>query len=444
MSDRPWTRWHTYATAVLLALAAFVQFSVVQQTRHDGVIHGDAVKYVFYAYNLKAHHVFSKQQTFGTAHDAAQPIPDKLTLPGYPAFLSLFIDGTPDRGLVKHVTQAQAALGVISVLLAFLIALRLMPLGWAFATAAIVAIQPHLAVVDTYLMTESLFTPLMLASVLAILLAMQPNAKSYRYILAGLFVGLASLVRPQMELLPFVALAIALLFRAARPRLKGICLGLACFLLVFGPWQLRNVGTERPQGDPDLLVTTLYHGSFPGFMYHEDPRTLGYAYRADPENANATRDLPSVLKRIGRDFAREPGKYALWYLFGKPYYFLSWGIITGDSDLLVYPVEYSPYQDKPVFVAMRAASHALHWPLVMLSLIAMLVGLWRPGLLAGNDLGRRNALTALSTICVYLIVLHAIGSPYPRYGIPFRPLFFALAMAGLAAIGARTGRRDQS
>ena len=83
--------WRWVAVVFLLALSAFVQTTVVTQTRHDGVIRGDAMKYVFYAYNLETHHTFSRIQTFGPGHEQATPTPDKLTLPGYPAFLSLFV-----------------------------------------------------------------------------------------------------------------------------------------------------------------------------------------------------------------------------------------------------------------------------------------------------------------------------------------------------------------
>ena len=110
--------WFALAAGMLLMLSAWVQFTAVAETRQDGAIHGDATKYVFYAYNLKHHQTFSRVQSFGPGRDASQVVPDKLTLPGYPLFLTLFLgDGVPDPAFVRRATYAQAALGVVSTLL---------------------------------------------------------------------------------------------------------------------------------------------------------------------------------------------------------------------------------------------------------------------------------------------------------------------------------------
>lgn len=439
-SPMRWSRWHVVAAAMLLALSAFVQFTVVLETEHDGVIHGDAVKYVFYAYNLKHRDTFSKTQSFGPGHEQAELVPDKLTLPGYPAFLSLFVEGIPDRALVRRATLAQAGLGVISTLLAFLIALRLLPLAWATTVGVLVAVQPHLAVISTHLMTEPLFTCLMLAAVLAILEAARPEAGARRAIAAGLLLGLASLVRPQLQLLPILAIALVLMIGKLRPYVSKTLIATACFAAVLGPWALRNAGVERPAGDPDLLVTTLYHGSFPNFMYQDDPRTYGYPYRYDPEQPRITRDLSSVLGHIRDKFASEPARYASWYFLGKPGHFLSWGFIEGASDIFIYRVAESPYLERPLFAAFRWISYVLHWPLMLLAVLATLLAMWRPHLLA-TDPDRQRATRILAMLFLYLIVLHVIGAPYSRYNIPFRPLAFVLAMVAVHALWMRLRTR---
>ncbi|NUS60964.1 MAG: hypothetical protein HOQ01_08450, partial [Lysobacter sp.] len=165
---------HWIALLALAALSAFLQFANVRQTEQGGVVHGDAVKYVFYAYNIKHNDTFSRLQTFGAQADVA-PVPDKLTLPGYAWFVSKFLgDGPPDQAFLWRIETAQALLGVATTLLAFLVALRLAPFWWAFAAGVIVATQPHLIVISDYLLTETLFTPLVLAFVLAFLHAAAP------------------------------------------------------------------------------------------------------------------------------------------------------------------------------------------------------------------------------------------------------------------------------
>lgn len=426
-----------FAMLVLLAASAFVQFTTVLQTRQDGVIHGDATKYVFYAYNLRHHQVFSRTQSFGAGREQAEPVSDKLTLPGYPAFLSLFLgQGAPDAAFVRRATLAQAGLGAASTLLAFLIALRLLPLGWAFASGLLTAGLPHLATFSTHLMTEPLFTCLLLASVLAMLSAARPAAGLPRAMLAGLLLGLACLVRPQLQLLPALAILGTLVSSRLRPHLPRVLLATACFVAVLGPWYARNASIESPAGEPDLLVTTLYHGSFANFMYRDDPRTFGYPYRADPDQARITANLDSVLTHIGASFASEPLRSARWYLLGKPGFFLSWGIVAGVGDIFVYRVATSPWLEQPLFVAMRDLAFVLHWPLMLLSLAAMLLATWRPRLLSSEP-ERRHAAILLSVLLLYVMGMHMLGTPLPRYNVPFRPLEFTLALVALHAAWAR-------
>ena len=438
-----WTRWHGIAAAILLALSAFVHFSAVLETKQSIVIHSDAAKYVFYAYNIKHQHTFSRQQTFGPGHQDAQSVPDKLTLPGYPAFLSLFIDGVPDQALIRRVTLAQAALGVASTLLSFLIALRLVSLGWAFAAGMLVAIQPHLAIASTYLLTEPLFTFLTLAAVLGALAAIRSRMRLPWCAFAGLLLGLACMVRPQLQLVPVLVLVVALSLRRFRPYLPGIALSIICFVAVVGPWYLRNATVPRPEGDPSLLAASIYNGSFPNLMYQDDPRTLGYAYRFDPDAKYAMRDVPSALSSLRARFTEQPGRYLRWYLLGKPGFFLSWGMITGGNDLFVYEAnQSSPFMRDPVFIALKNASFAAHWPLMLLAIAAMLVALWRPRILT-TDPSQIACIRVLAALFLYLIVLHCIGAPYPRYNIPFRPLAFILAMVALRAAAAAILRSRQ-
>ena len=425
------------AAIVLLALSALLQFTAVSETRHDGVIHGDATKYIFYAYNLKYHGTFSRVQSFGPGHEAATVVPDKLTLPGYPYFLSLFVDGIPDRSLVRRATYAQAALGVASTFLAFLVALRVLPLGWAFCAGVLIATLPHLITINTYLVTEGLFTFLLLASVLAALFAARPDSGKRHYIVTGILVGLACLVRPQLQLLPLVAIVVVLMVRGLRPYLAKVLIAAVCFFAVVAPWQWRNTGVERNDNrEPDLLVNTLYHGSFPNMMYRDDPRTFGYPYQYDPDQARITRDLPSVIEHIHTLFATEPLRYVRWYLLGKPGYFLSGGNIAGADDIFLYQVADSPYFRRWVFAATWSASVALHLPLMLLALLATFLALWKPRLLAAEP-ARQQGSVILAVLLAYVIVLHAIGAPFPRYNIPFRPLEFILTLVALRAIWIR-------
>lgn len=425
--------WRAAAVLVLLALSAFLQFSVVLDTKVNDPIRADAEKYVSYAYNLKHAGIFSHVNTWEGPDAATRTaIPDKLTLPGYPAFLTLFMDESPDEAFVRRVVLAQAILGVASTLFAYLIALRLLPLPWAFATGVLVAIGPHMATISTYLLTEALFTVLLLATTLATVVALRPGSRYRSWAMAGILLGMTCLVRPQLQLVPWCALALVLVVQRWRPQLRRVLLAVACFAAVAGPWYVRNAATESPPGDPDLLVITLYHGSFPNMMYRNDPKTYGFPYQNDPDQARITRDMSSILEHIGTSFAEQPVRFASWYLFGKPGSFLSWGVVGGVGGVFIYPVDRSPFLDQPLFKALRSFNFLVHWPLMLLALLASFFAFWRPHALASDEDQQRVA-ALISAIFIYAIAVHMLGAPFSRYSIPFRPLAYALALAMILA-----------
>jgi 4-amino-4-deoxy-L-arabinose transferase-like glycosyltransferase len=415
--------------SLVLLLSAWVQINVVARTSVESPIQADTVHYVSYAWNLRAHHVFSRAPTWATG-DTASPMPDKMTLPGYPAFLSMLLDGPPDMRFIRRAVFAQAALGVATCAFVLLAALRLLPFGWAVATGVLTAISPHLATISTYLLTEALYTTLVAASIYVLVRTAEDNSRARWYAAAGLVLGLASLVRPQLQLVPFVLLAACLCVRGLRPRLRPAILGLMCFLAVVMPWQLRNAGIERNQADPDLLAATLYNGAFPDMMYQGDPASYGFPYRYDPDKALHGSDVPAAVAFISQQFGKAPLQMSRWYLIGKPRLFLSWNIIVGMGDVFIYPVSNSPYLQSPLFRAMRALVSWLHWPLMIAALCA-LVAAWRPIAIVPEH---RRVVRMLALVFAVVLLMHIIGTPLPRYGIPFRPLVYLLGMAMLHGI----------
>jgi len=435
-SAGPGRGWHVVTALLLLALSAFLQFSVVLGTKVNDPIRADAGKYVAYAYNLKHADVFSYINTWEVPAATRVPIPDKLTLPGYPAFLTLFMETYPDDAFIRRVTAAQAMLGVVSTLLAFLIALRLLPLAWAFTAGVLIATSPHMATISTYLITEALFTALLLAATFTSVVAIEPTGRRRHWVAAGLLLGLACLVRPQLQLLPLLAVALVLGVRRWRTRLPHVLLAVTCFAAVIGPWHARNAMLATPAGQPDLLVNTLYHGSFPNMMYRDDPETYGNPYFYDPDRAQVTRSLLSLAEHVGTLFSEEPVRYAQWYLIGKPGFFLSWGMLDAVGGVFVYPAEQSPYLDRGLFKVLRSLNFLIHWPLMLLGLLGACLALWKPHVLAAERT-RQVAAAVLAAIFLYAIALHMFGTPLSRYAIPFRPLIYILALGAARALWLR-------
>jgi hypothetical protein len=128
----------------------------------------------------------------------------------------------------------------------------------------------------------------------------------------------------------------------------------------------------------------------------------------------------------------EPLRYLQWYIVGKPRFFLAWdNSAAGAGDAFIDQVADSPFFHRTSFRLMHAFMYGLHWPLMLLGICSALIAILRPSFFGpGFD---RRPLVLLAWLGIAAILFHMIGAPYPRYGIPFWPVFYALGAILLAA-----------
>lgn len=358
-------------------------------------------------------------------HPDATPKPDTIISPGYPWFLRHVPGLAPTEAFIRRVSLLQAGMGVLSVLLVYLIGVRFLTRPAALAASLTTALSPHLAVISTNVLTESLFLFLLLTSLLASIVSLQRDGRLLA-VVAGIAWALCSLVRPTMQLLPFLIMAAVLFVPALRLRRAPAAWLLLAFFVTMSPWFIDKARIGSPQGSPDLAVKFVHHGSYPGFMYEGRPESFGYPYMFDPANTASSKDMHAAVANIAQHFRHEPGRYLVWYVVGKPVTFLSWGIINGFGDIFTYPPIHSPYLEDIRFALIRAAMYWLHVPLMVLGVLGAIVA-WLP--VAARRLPAYSvpAIRLVSLVVAYAIGLHMIGAPFPRYGIPFRPLLLLLA-----------------
>ena len=418
-SKPPYLRY--LAAAVLFAIAFGLRLGAVNQTTVPDPLRADADDYFTYALNLKHHGTFSRQ----TYNIDADPKPDAVRSPGYPVFLLPLAEQPSSDFVIWRITLVQAVLGSLSVLLALGIYRRLMSEGWALGAALLTALSPHLINITTLVLSETLFIFLTLLS-LWLMIRMHETGSRRLALIAGTVIACAALTRPTLQYF-VVPLAGMLLLTGWRANLRLAIPLLLGFVLVFTPWQIRNLHQTGHLSDPTLTINAFHHGMYPDFRYQDRPETTGFPYLYNPRNTEFSSSKESVLAEIGRRFREEPARHLKWYLLGKPVTLLQWNILAGIGDILIYPVTASPYIYEPLYVYTHNLMRLLHWPLVALALIATLAAWW-PATARRLSATPRFTLRLLSLFMLYFIALHIVAAPFPRYGIPLRPVIYGLGM----------------
>lgn len=434
-------RWSWLALVAILLFSAWVHWTNARETRFYTAGGPDAMTYVSYAYNLRESGIYSRVRTWDPSV-ATPPIADAVSPPGYPLFLIPFLRGGPDYGFLQRVISAQAILGILTTLFVFLFGARMAGPSLACAASLLTAISPHLVTIDTSILTESLFTCLLFASLYAFACALQGGSRMC-WAIAGLVFGGCCLVRPTLQALPILTPLMLVAFPHGRPFLKKAAISIVVCVALLSPWMAYKQSLPVRPDQPNLLRATLYHGSFPGMMYADDPRTFGFGYRFDPHAAEIMSSDAGLVKWVGARMRAQPVKYLAWYLVGKPRFFLSWNnSAAGAGDIFTDELADSPYFHRVSFRAMRALMFALHWPLMLLGVFAAFAALLRPAWFPATI--EAKPLRMLAWLVLLAIAFHMIGAPYPRYGIPFRPLFYLLALAALAGLAHLFRSRGQS
>ena len=421
---------------LITALGAILRVQVVTQTSVIDPIRADARKYVLYAWNLTQLGTYSWSDAAlqGQPEDVK---PDALVTPGYPLFLSLFLDKDVSDSSYARILLAQAALSALTVLLAYwLFSTVVGPLP-ALLVALLTALSPHLISMNAYLLTETLFCFWLVAFV-AVMARPGVRTRPSLLLLAGVLLGAATLTRPWLQGFALISVLFLALSGERIPWRRAFLL-LAGFALLVGPWIGRNLATLGVPTDTTLSATSFYHGSFPDMMWEDRPETRGFPYRFDPRAAELSASPQAAREAVWERARERPWDYLRWYSIGKLTTVFSWSIVAGVGDVFVYPVEKTPFATAPHFRRLHDLMQWLHAPLTALGLLACALVWLRESRLPikGEALW---VARLLSLLFAYFILLHLIGFPCPRYSIPLRPLLYGMAVTGVVVLWGWTRR----
>lgn len=162
-----------------------------------------------------------------------------IRTPIYPMFIALvyWLFG-------KHlaaIISVQILVSTLTVLLTYRLGLQFFPKNVAVLGAFLAAISVELIVHSFYIITETLFTFLLLASLLALTIYLKKEGISW-LIISALLLAFTILCRPIVVFFPIFYLLLILLFskKSMRSRAREGIIYIVCTIAVLLPWVWRN------------------------------------------------------------------------------------------------------------------------------------------------------------------------------------------------------------
>jgi hypothetical protein len=419
-----------WAGMAIVALGLFLRLYYVSIAEVDQPLRADAAQYFQIALNVRN---FS---TFSTSVPTAEGVPaDSYRAPGYPALIALLgsIFGS-NENTYWSILVLQCLLGAATVALTLLLALRIMPVPWAYAAAVLTAIWPHLITLGGYVLTETVFGFLVILSAYTLVLMLERRGW-LAPVVAGVAFAAAALVN---QIILGLSIPLAIWLCLARRSWR-----IALFtLLALGPpalWSVRDahIETTSRMSSAGRLIENVLTGMEPDFIPHykddaREPAAVAARRRIADGQQVYVKDRSAALAGVWQRLKSEPGRLFWWYL-EKPVYFWTWSVFQGYGDVYVYPMLFAPFDRNPVLRAIASLCHGLNTVIMMAAFAGAFVWLRRK-----RETGQFRVTAAIvALVFLYATVIHTILNPDARYAVPFRPFEFVLAMLAASALAER-------
>lgn len=369
------------------------------------------------AEDFRAYHELAARLSRGLGYvkeAGTQLVPTAYRPVGYPFFLSLIY-----RVCGPSIAAAKVAgllLGLATVALSYLLGRLCVGERAAKVAALIIALIPGQVVYANFLATETLSTPLLLASIYIVIRYRENLLVS---LAAGALIGATALVRPPVLTLPAVVLVYYLASRMKPVEaLASFALIMAGMLVVLSPWMARNYMAFR------RLIWVSTNGGTNLFIGN-NPAATGTHVRVMHMLKSRTE-----IERNDEAFSK-----ALCFIADNPGTFLVLGVkkvyYLYEGDLL--PMNWSFYSVKGRD-ALRVSATYITQAAYLLAMLAAAAGLWM-------WLRRRTLELLLPALVIAAwTFMHFVYQGDNRYHVPVIPLFALFsAVAVLKALGWSSG-----
>lgn len=431
--------WIVFGLALLLRLLLFAAVASVPERAFTP----DSKGYHRLALNLLAGRGFSLSSQ-------APYAPDSLRTPTYPAFLALIYAVAGPHPVAA--IAVQVVLSALTCVLTYRLGEQLWGNHERWIAGLLLAVSLGSIVYANYLLTETLFTFLLVAACER-LVAYWRGRSERDLALVGLALGLAILCRPIAAYLPLVmiVLMVAMHWPSIRQALRSALILALVTVLLVGPWVVRN---WMACGVPTLSSIANYNLLFYNAVSLEaDLRGIGQeatrqemqrdveAMLADLGLANASdAQKAQVYGRLAWDIIkRHPLRYALLHLRCDLNMFLpnvtefleQLGLTRGGRGTL------SVLNEQGLWAAIRHYfGDQVYLLFATLPFMAILGLTYGGGLVGTAVLLCQRAwfpLALLLSVIAYFALLP--GAPaHPRFRVPIMPHICLLAAVGLTSV----------
>ncbi len=416
---------------LILSIIFIVSFSLrwgyIKNTSFVKRVPKDAYAYTMIAYNLANNHVFSSaKDPKGQSRPDARP-------PGYPMFLAGIVAIT-DSFDAFYITTLwiQSIIGALTVLLSYTLARFLFPGLWSFFPVVLVMISPHMITMSAYILSECLFTFMLLLSIIVFLFAFKSD-KLISYGLAGIILSMAIFVRPVLGIFPILCSVIVFFLNSNKKRFSAF-LCIVTFLVAAYSFQFSWSVWKHAGFGPDVVMvdklkSALLSGTYPDLTFKNVP---GMPHSEDPEyNTLMEKDYGDICFYIINTFKSDPVKYFTWWFFKKPTMFWSWKVFFSDG-INFYPIYHSWFDINILMKTLRSIMLFVHPILVILAGLSILV------YSRTYFRGTRSIETLCYFLCfallVHFTIMFMILAPYPRYALPLGPELYLFSVIAIREI----------
>jgi glycosyltransferase involved in cell wall biosynthesis/4-amino-4-deoxy-L-arabinose transferase-like glycosyltransferase len=413
--------------------------------------HRDTGSYLQPARNLLAGHGFSQQE--------APPFtPDLRRTPAYPLFIALIYGVFGPHPL--FVAGGQVLISGVTAGLAYLLGTQLLPEREARLGGLLLVLSLGAIVYSVYLLTETLFTLLLLGGSYAVAVHRAKGQKRW-LVGGGLLAGTAMLCRPiALFYPPLVALLILFGHRDRwREGMSAALLFLGVTSVVVAPWLFRNY---QVIGSPTLSTISSRNV----LLYN------AVSLEADLRDAGQAQVRAEMVERVQQELARRGGVdnevlqvrlYNEWsrrIILAHPWRYVLVHLKNDLNSLLPNVTEFlellggtqggkgtlSVLNQYGLWAAVRHYFGGKVWLLWLALPLMGLLGLTYLGMLAGLlILARRRAWFSLALLLLPIAYFLLIpGAPSnPRFRVPVMPDVCLLAGMGLVTLWHRVRRRPR-